>query len=219
MSDLADTKKKMGQAIKTHLTELKIPSEQSRKISSKMRLEVKLKSGADLTISCVEVKGGRMPGSYGLYWLIALSGGVIYDVMKACDLAAHPTITSPLIFSCTSHNLPSASHFEVTPSVDFEVVAAAICRDIREQSLPIIEGFDSEPNRGLDYILKRGPGIIRNPFTTCVVLMHLAKRTDRLDEIINVASTAKGFYDFKGATEAETNIIEPLNKWFISHRV
>jgi hypothetical protein len=122
----------------------------------------------------------------------------------------------PLIFACTSHNLPSVSKFEVGPKADFDAVAAAICKDIREQAFPIIEGFDSEPDRGLDYILKRRVGVFRNPFTTCVILMHLASRTDRLGEIIDVASTVQGFYDFKGTADARAKIVVPLTKWFES---
>ncbi len=216
MSDLANTKKQMGQALKNQFSELEVPGELSKKVSTKMRLEAKLTSGADLAIACAEVKGSRPPGTYGLYWLFALSGGIIYDTMEACGLSAHPTFTTPLIFSCTSHNLRSASHFEVSPSIDFHAIAAAICKDVREQAFPIIEGFDSVPNRALDYVLSRGPGVVRNPFTTCVILMHLAGRTDRLDEIIKVASTAQGFYDFKGAAESLAMIVEPLANWFKS---
>jgi len=214
MSDLAETKKKMAQAIKSHFQELKVPGEVSKKVSTKMRLEAKLKSGADLAIGCAEVKGGRLPGFYGLYWMFSMTGGPIHDIMTATALDADPHSARPYVITCTSHNLSSASHFEVGPNTDFDGVAAAICKDIREQAFPIISGFESEPNRALDYILSGIPFAVRNPFTTSIILMHLAKRTDRLDEIINVASAREGFYDFKGKTEARANIIEPLAKWF-----
>lgn len=216
MSDLAETKKKMGHAIKAHFSELVIPCQVSKKVSTKMRLEAKLKSGARLVIACSEVRGGRLPGAYGMYWLFSLAGGFIYDAMDACGLSAAPNFSTPLIFRCTSHNLPSASHFEVSPAADMEMVAAEICRDVQEQALPLIEGFESVPERVLDHILERGPGLFRNPFTMCVIMMTLARRKDRLDEIIQVASTARGFHDFKGPAEAQANVVEPLAKWFES---
>jgi hypothetical protein len=214
MSELAETEKKVGKAIKACFSALAVPGELSKKVSSKMRLEAKLRSGADLFIACAKVKRGRPPGAFALYWLFALSGGFIYDTMKACGLSAHPNIQTPLIFSCTSHNLTSASHFDVAPAADLDMVAAAICKDVREQAVPLIEGFETAPERVLDYILGRGPGVVRNPFTMCLILMHLAHRTDRLEEIIQVASIAQGFYDFKGPAEARAGIVEPLARWF-----
>jgi hypothetical protein len=217
MSDLTDTKKKIGHAIKAGFSTLEVPGELSRKVSTQLRLEAKLKSGTDLVIACSEVKAGRPPGSFALYWLFSLSGGFIYNTMQACGLSAHPNIQTPLIFSCTSHNLTSSSHFEVSPTADFDAVAAAICQDIHVQALPIIEGFETAPERMLDYILKRGPGVVRNPFTQCAILMHMANRIDLLDEIIKVASTSQGFYDFKDPAEARAAIIEPIAKWFKSN--
>ncbi|MEJ8845040.1 hypothetical protein [Variovorax rhizosphaerae] len=219
MRDLAETKKKMGQAIKSHFSSLTLPGGVSAKVSTKMLLEAKLESGADLLIACADFKGGRAPGYYGLYWIFSIGGGVIFDAMAACGLSEHPGFQPPIIFTCTSHYLGESAHFEVGPNADVDAIASAICQSIRTHAVPIIEAFDSRPNDALDYVLAGRPGSVRNPFTTCIILMHLGNRRDRLEEIIKVASTAtKGFHDFKGAADPIAQIVEPLAKWFESQR-
>ncbi len=214
MSELSEARRTMGRAIKAQFSELEIPGVVSRKVSTKMRLEARLKSGADLFIACSPVGRGHVPGAYGLYWLFSLTGGFVYDVMDSLGLSAAPNFSTPLIFSCTSHNLPSASHFDVSSAVDVDSVAATMCRDVREHALPLIAGYESEPEHVLDYILRRGPGVVRNPFTQCVILMNRARRIDRLNEIIEVASAARHFYDFRGSADARRTIVEPVANWF-----
>lgn len=217
MSDLAATKKKMAQAIKSRFQALTVPGERSKKITaSQMRLEARLKSGADLVLGCADVKAGRPPGSFGLYWMVSLTGGPVQEIMEAAGLGADPRSARPYVFTSTSHNFPSASHFEVSPTADFDAIASAIVEDMREQAFPVIEGFESEYGRALDYVLERRPGAVRKPFTTCVILMHLSGQPSRLNEIIKVAGSAQGFYDFNGDADARATIVEPLAQWFAS---
>jgi len=217
MSDMTDTKKRMGNAFKAHFCKMVVPGEVSKKVSTKMQLDARLDSGADVVLACPEVRAGRPPGAYGLYWQFSISGGPILAAMEATGLAASASFHGPVVFALTSHNLPCGSHHEVFPGVDFDAVAAAIGRDMREYAFPLIEAFNSGFDQALDYILKRGPGGIRNPFTTCVILMHLARRPDRLEEIVHAASTKQGFYDFRGPAEADVRIVQPLARWFESH--
>lgn len=218
MSDLTATKKQMGQAVKSQFQALKVPGEVSKKVSApQMRLEAKLKSGADVAIGCAEVTRGRPKGHFGLYWMLSMTGGPIQETREATGLDKDPNAARPYVLTTTSHNLPGPSHFEVGPTSDFDAVATTICDDIREQAFPIIEGLELKPERGLDFVLQT-PGAVSLPFTTAVILMHLSRQTNRLDEIIKVASTKQGFYDFKGADDARARIVQPVAKWFASQK-
>ncbi|HYC79531.1 MAG TPA: hypothetical protein VEC17_00735 [Candidatus Binatia bacterium] len=128
MNDLINTKKKMRQAIKKHLLALKVPGEipQSKKATVKWGgyVTLKLTSNDDVHIGCAEVKRGRRPGYYAIYWIIIISGN-----------------------SFTSHKF-SPSHYDVGPNSDFDVIAEAVCKDIKKYSFPIIKRFLNEKTRG-----------------------------------------------------------------------
>jgi hypothetical protein len=222
---LANTKKNMRHAFKTLFSELHIPGEVSKKVSIKMRIEATLDSGAKIVFACVEVSGGYPTGTYGLYWILSVTHGPILEIMKAVNLADTPVGDDSYVFSTTSMGLTTPSHHEVSADADFAAIALTISTDMQQYAFPIIEGFDSKPNQLLSHILtprsgtkspQIGAGAYRNPFTMCIILMHLAKRTDRLEEIIKAASTLQGFYDFKNKDEAQAKIIDPIAKYFMN---
>lgn len=218
MTSLAATKKAMGNALKTQLSKLTLPGEVSKKVSVKMRLQAQLDSGCEATLACAEVSGGRPTGHYGLYWLVSLREGPIHKVMVETGLDKAKNFHGDILFSATSQNISAPSHYEVGPDADFSAIAAAICGAMERDAVPIITAFNSDPGAAVDYLIEKGPGRTRNPFTACVILLHLAKRTDRIDELIAAASSRPGFYDFVDSPNPVKSIVEPVARWFQAHQ-
>lgn len=214
MSTLAETKKAMGNALKKSLDALPIPQLKSKKVSTKMRLEGVHESGCEITLACAEVVGGRPAGHYGLYWLLSLKGGPIYQAMVDTGLDAANGHFGDVFYSVTSHNLLKPSHHEVGPDTDVAAVAAAISEQMERIALPIARGFTSDPNAGVDFLLGQPVGSIRNPFTIAVILLHLARRTDRLPELLAAAPNKPAFLDFAARPDPERDIVEPIARHF-----
>ena len=214
MSTLAETKKAMGNALKKSLDALPIPQLKSKKVSTKMRLEGVHESGCEITLACAEVVGGRPAGHYGLYWLLSLKGGPIYQAMVDTGLDAANGHFGDVFYSVTSHNLLKPSHHEVGPDTDVAAVAAAISEQRERIALPIARGFTSDPNAGVDFLLGQPVGSIRNPFTIAVILLHLARRTDRLPELLAAAPNKPAFLDFAARPDPERDIVEPIARHF-----
>jgi hypothetical protein len=216
MSTLAETKKAMGNALKKSLEALPIPQLKSRKASTKMRLECVHESGCEITLACAEVVGGRPAGHFGLYWLLSLKGGPIYQAMVDTGLDAAKGHSGDVFYSVTSHNLLKPSHHEIGPDTDVAAAAAAICEQMERIALPIARGFTSDPNAGVDFLLGEPVGRIRNPFTIAVILLHMAKRTDRLPELLASAPGKPVFLDFAASANPTQDIVEPIGRWFSS---
>lgn len=214
MSTIADTKKAMGHALKKCLDKLPIPQLQSKKVSTKMRLEGVFESGCEITLACAEVTGGRPTGHFGLYWLLSLKNGPIYQVMVDTGLDAAKGHSGDVFYSVTSHNLLTASHYEVGPDADTDALAAAIARQMEDIALPIARGFTSDPNAGVDFLLGEPVGRVRNPFTIAVILLHLAGRTERLPELLAAAPSKPVFLDFAASGDPQRDIVEPIARWF-----
>ena len=218
MSTLADTKKAMGNALKKGLDKLPIGTLKSKKVSTKMRLEGVLDSGCEITLACAEVTGGRPTGHFGLYWLLSLKNGPIYQAMVDTGLDAAKGHSGDVFYSVTSHNLLEASHHEVGPDTDTDAVAADIARQMEDLALPIARGFTSDPNAGVDFLLGKPAGRVRNPFTIAVILLHLAGRTDRLPELLAAAPSRPAFLDFAASANPQRDIVEPIVRWFSTRK-
>jgi hypothetical protein len=214
MSTLAETKKALGNALKKRLDALPIPHLQSKKVSTKMRLEGVHESGCEITLACASVVGGRPPGHHGLYWLLSLKRGPIYQAMVDTGLDAAKGHFGDVFYSVTSHNLLESSHHEVGPDTDVTAVAAAIREQMDRIALPIARGFTSDPNAGVDFLLSQPVGSIRNPFTIAVILLHLARRTDRMPEVLAAARSKPAFLDFAARSDPQRDIVEPIARYF-----
>lgn len=214
MSTLAETKKAVGNALKKQLSELRIPQLASKKVSAKMRLEGVLESGAEITLACAEVVSGRPAGHYGLYWLLSLRLGPIYQAMVDTKLDACKSYSGDVFFSVTAHNLVKPSHHEVGPDTDPDQLAVSVCRQIETIGLPIAAAFTVDYNAGIDHVLADKPGRARNPFTTGVILSHLADRRDRIAELLAAAPGKPFFYDFAACPDPTKLIVEPIAEWF-----
>jgi hypothetical protein len=214
MNELSETKKKMGAALKHQLGKLVLPDEKTKKVISKQNLEVTLNSGCKAYIGCAEVKAGRAPGSYAIYWLLSLSEGPIFEAMMATGLDKSNSFSGTVFFVGTSHNLSGQSHYEVSPYIDFEDTAQAVCKAVTEIALPIVKAFGSDHNAAVDFVLGGGQRYVRNPFTICIILLNMCNRLDRIDEVVAKAGEVEGFYDYKSVSDPKTSIIDPINKWF-----
>lgn len=218
MSNLIETKKKMGNLLKTYLSKLILPGEISKKVSTKMRLEANLELGCKAIIACAEVKGGRPPGNYGLYWLLSLSNGPIYEVMQATNSDQSQSFSGNIIFRGTSHNLKSgASHYEITSETDLEATVSIICSDIKKICFPIVQSFNLDFLDAIEFVKNNGTGYVRNPFTACIILLGLSKSLNRIDEIISIAKDNPSFYDFHASPNYKAHIIDPIVQWFEQH--
>lgn len=216
---LARTKQAMRRALAVRFQSLAVPDEAAKRVEAqRMRVVASLRSGATAILGCAEVKRGLPPGRYALYWVATMSGGEIPAIMAATGLDASPAGAPPHLFTTTSHNLSDPSHFAVGPDSDFAAVAAAIGDDLVRHAFPLIAGFASTPAMALDLILRGCRMAVRNPFTTCIILMHQAGQTERLDEIIRTAASRQGFYDFPGEAQARARIALPLSIWFRDRR-
>ncbi|CAN5789574.1 hypothetical protein BH11MYX2_BH11MYX2_02350 [soil metagenome] len=207
-------KKRVGASLKSALSSLTLPDEISKKVTSKMRLEATLRSGAIVTLACADIASGRPYGSYGLYWVLSIKGGPTEDVMTKAGLAAAKSWSGPGFLSVTSHSLERPSHFEVTPTTDTDQLAVAIATSMERRALPLIAAFEEQPELGADLLLTGLPLKVRNPFTTCVILLMRAKREDRIAEILAAAPGNPAFYDFAACPDPETQIVEPLRAAF-----
>jgi hypothetical protein len=68
----------------------------------------------------------------------------------------------------------------------------------------------------VDFLLGEPVGRIRNPFTIAVILLHMAKRTDRLPELLASAPGKPAFLDFAASANPTQDIVEPIGRWFSS---
>jgi len=213
MRTLAETKKAIGNAMKKRLDTLPILHLASKKVSTKMRFEGVHESGTEIMFGCADVVGGRPPGHYGLYWLLSLSRGPIYQAMVDTGLDACKSYFGDVFFAVTSHNFIKPSHHEIGPDTDPDLLAASVCDQIERIGLPLATAFTVDYNAGIDLVLADHPGRARNPFTTAVILSHLAKRTDRIDELVAVAPSKPFFYDFAACADPAKLIIAPIAEW------
>lgn len=218
MTTLVETKRAIGIALKKSLEALPIPQLESKKVSTKLRLEGVFESGCEITLACAEVVSGRPAGHFGLYWLLSLKNGPIFQAMVDNRLDAAKGHSGDVFYSVTSHNLLQPSHHEVGPDSDASAVAAHISEQMERIALPIARGFTTDPNSGVDFLLHGPVGRVRNPFTMATILLHLAGRTDRLPELLAAAPSQPAFLDFAASADPARDIVEPIRRWFSTRK-
>lgn len=218
VSEPSETRKRMGRAFKARMGGLAVPGQVSAKVSTSLRLEATLKSGCTVTLACASVTGGHPVGHYGLYWLLSLSNGPVLAAMTAIGLHARQGWHGPVFFRGTSHNLADHPHHEVGPHTDADATAAAIYEAFTTVAFPLIKAFEFDHDAAVDFILDRGKGHVRNPFTASAILLTMAGRLDRLDELVARTTDVVGFYDARTAADARTSIVGPVTDWLQGQR-
>ena len=207
--------KKVGENFKNQLENFEIKGVKIKKIDSKMRMTLSLDSGGEAVIAVTHVNGGRPKGTIGLYWIVSIKGGKIFDIMCATKLHASSSYSNDVIFATTSHNFKKPTHFEVSGTSNFEEIAFQIINSIKENAIFIVEAYAGNWEMAFEYLIKSNfPHMAINPFTTCMILIHLANRKDRLDELVQIASSKPGFHDFANCQNPQMEIIEPIERWF-----
>ncbi|HEY4057218.1 MAG TPA: hypothetical protein VGM39_11450 [Kofleriaceae bacterium] len=210
MSATDHSKKRLGASLKFALSQMTLPEEATKKVTSKMRLEATLRTGASVSLACADVSTGRPYGCYGLYWVLSIKGGPTEDAMIKAGLHASKSWSSPGLLSVTSHSLETPSHFEVTPTTDPDAMAVDIVASMKRRALPLIAAFEELPEQGADLLLTGLPLKVRNPFTTCLILLLRAQRRDRFAEVLAAAPTVPTFYDFAACPDPQALIVQPL---------
>lgn len=210
MSATEHSKKRLGASLKFAMSQMALPEEAMKKVTSKMRLEATLTTGANVSLACADVSSGRPYGCYGLYWILSIKGGPTEEMMQKAGLHTAKGWSSPGVMAVTSHNLEKPSHFEVTPTADPDEMAVDIVASMKRRALPMIAAFEEMPEQGADLLLTGLPLRVRNPFTTCVILLLRANRRDRIAEVVKAAPDMPRFYDFAESADPEKLIVQPL---------
>ncbi|HEY4183276.1 MAG TPA: hypothetical protein VGM90_40915 [Kofleriaceae bacterium] len=210
MSAADHSKQRIGASLKFALSQMTLPEEATKKVTSKMRLEATLRTGASVSLACTDVSSGRPYGCYGLYWVLSLKGGPTEDAMIKAGLHAATSWSGPGLLSVTSHQMEKPSHVEVTPKSDPDGIAVDIVASMKRRALPLIAAFEQEPEQGADLLLTGLPLKVRNPFTTTLLLLLRAQRRDRFADVLAAAPNVPTFYDFAACANPEELIVKPL---------
>jgi hypothetical protein len=176
--------------------------------------------GTSALIHFAVVTGGYAKGSFGAYTGLLMSDGPIYKIMEEAGLAAHQAMPPQAFLRASAQSLaPNRAVHPFMEGTNPDTVVSEMVAQIRELYLPIIQKFTGKYAGAVEFILEGGAAYVRNPFTTCVILLGLGDAFDRLDSVAQVAEAKreKGFYDYDRVTDYRKAIVDPVRKWFKDH--
>ncbi len=167
--------------------------------------------GASAFLHVASVKRGYGPGEFGMYSGVTLSGGPVFETMKATKLAESEVFSDDQFFRFNTLNVgEDGKHYHFVEDADVETVVAEMVKDMKKYFVPLVRDFTADYNAGVDFIVAHRGKHVRNPYTAAVILLGLAGRFDRLPEITAVAEKLEAFYDYHEASDPAKTIVAPI---------
>ena len=211
--ELKDRKKDLGMKFKQEMRRLDFTSAKKIKIL-KSGVELSFDDGTNADMAYATVKRNYPKGEFGLYSLVSISNGPVYQIMCQTHLDKGSSFSGEGILAGTSHNLIDEGHYPVTSDVKIEDVARRVVCDMEKVYVPIITAFTVGYKSAIDFLIHHQGRFVRNPFCMGVILMGLAGSFERLDELVKLAEKHSSYYDFHAAENYRVQIIDPILSWF-----
>jgi hypothetical protein len=208
--------KQLGVAFKAEARAIELVNANKCKIR-RDEVEYVFTDASVATMGYATVQRNYPKSEFGVYSLVSVTGGLIYQVMQETRLDKSESFCGDGIFAGTSHNLIDEGHYPVTSNVSVESVARQIVDGMREAYVPIIQCLTGNYGEGLDFLLRVKGRYIRNPFTTGVILLGLSGSFERLSDLVAAAMKNKSFHDFHSKKDNQRKIVAPIRQWFEKH--
>jgi hypothetical protein len=205
---LAQFMRQMG-AIKINASELQ---------ATKDKVNMVFADGTRVLLYLNSVKGGFGKGEFGIYIGLMMHNGLIYRILKDARLEGGSSFPKDMILRATSHSFKTGRGlYSFRTGSDLETTVKKMVQDVHRIFIPIIEQFTTKYEEGVNFILEHNGQHVRKPFAMCVVLIGLANRLDRVDEVVSRAKQAAGFWDFHRAKDCGKSAVLRVSAWFEKH--
>lgn len=194
---------------------------------TKDRFNLRFASKGEVVFHLAIVKRGFSKGSFGAYSSFLLKGGEIYNIMQRLQLENDESMPDKILIDGSYLNFiykypemeySGFEHYPFIEGINPESTVKRICADIQKFYFPLIRSVIFNPNRTLSLFLDDNLisyAGVRNPFTTCLILMGQSNNFHQLDKLIELAKDEdNGYYDYINSNNPKETIVKPIVDFF-----
>lgn len=193
--EILDRRKLFYRLLKEELILLKFNNTVIKHKVTKGKLELWFDDGMYALVDVVTLVTHHKKGEFGVYFGLSIYNGKIYNTLLETKLFQNlPSFDRGRYFNATHHNIVPKNLvdglYNFYEDIEVKSLVRCIVSHIKDYTIPIVYGFQSNPAFLLNFYNEKTKGIygiVSNPFCIGVILCILSKNENEISKIIEYA--------------------------------